>query len=315
MRAKFGVGQDQKPLPGGFSAASSACGPISIGSAVLALLLCAGTLAAQNPPAYVGADACQGCHEDITAAFQKNPHFDAAGKACETCHGPGGAHAESLDKKDIRNLLTLAAAAADLVCLSCHRNKPTQAGRIESGHARSQIACTSCHAVHKSPEELLTRKPAQVNDKCAGCHVSVWAGFAKPYTHRLREGAMSCVDCHNPHGRNLTAIVRTAAAANQPGCFQCHGEKRGPFVFEHAPMRTDGCSACHEPHGSANPRMLTRHEPRVVCLECHANVGLQGSAIGGTPPAFHDLRSPRFQNCAVCHIKVHGSHVSRALLR
>ena len=61
-------------------------------------------------------------------------------------------------------------------------------------------------------------------------------------------------------------------AANEPGCFNCHGDKRGPFTFEHAPVRFEGCQACHEPHGSANPRMLTRANVRFVCLECHANL-------------------------------------------
>ena len=37
------------------------------------------------------------------------------------------------------------------------------------------------------------------------------------------------------------------------------------------------------------------------------------TALGVVPPAFHDLRSPRFQNCTVCHQKVHGSHVDRNL--
>ena len=74
--------------------------------------------------------------------------------------------------------------------------------------------------------------------------------------------------------------------------------------------------SCHQPHGSANPRMLIRQEVRFVCLECHSNVGRPASAtLGGVPPAFHDLRSPRFRNCTVCHVKIHGSHVSRTLLR
>jgi DmsE family decaheme c-type cytochrome len=105
------------------------------------------------------------------------------------------------------------------------------------------------------------------------------------------------------------------AAAGQPSCFNCHGEKRGPFVFEHAPMRTDGCSACHEPHGSANPRMLIANQQRVVCLQCHANLGVAAPDLGGTPPAFHDLASGRYQQCSVCHISVHGSNVSHQLLR
>jgi hypothetical protein len=42
-----------------------------------------------------------------------------------------------------------------------------------------------------------------------------------------------------------------------------------------------------------------------------------GSAkvAGVVPPSFHDLRSPVFQNCTVCHQKIHGSHVDRNLLK
>ncbi len=124
---------------------------------------------------------------------------------------------------------------------------------------------------------------------------------------------MSCDDCHNPHGSFLPHSIRTFAA-NEAACFRCHGDKRGPFVYEHLPVRTDGCPACHEMHGSANPRMLIRHEVRLVCLECHANVGVQPT-LGGLPPAFHDLRSGRFQNCTICHIKIHGSNVDAVLER
>jgi DmsE family decaheme c-type cytochrome len=107
-------------------------------------------------------------------------------------------------------------------------------------------------------------------------------------------------------------------SANEPGCLKCHGDKRGPFVFDHAPVRLEGCAACHEPHGSANPRMLRRAQVSLMCLECHANeprtTAVSGT-LGGIPPAFHDLRNPRFQNCTICHVKIHGSNVSRELLR
>ena len=110
-----------------------------------------------------------------------------------------------------------------------------------------------------------------------------------------------------------------AFSSNEPGCLNCHGDKRGPFAFEHAPVRFESCATCHEPHGSANPRMLVRQEVRQVCLECHA--ALPGAArnragtVGVVPPAFHNLLSPRFQNCTVCHQKIHGSHADRNLLR
>jgi DmsE family decaheme c-type cytochrome len=278
---------------------------------------------AAKPAEFVGSSTCQGCHEDIFNAFQKNPHqlvetdkkrgFET--KACESCHGPGSKHAESMAAADIRNPAKIKPAEADKACLTCHLNQPTHVGRINSSHAKNQVSCVACHSIHKNgPNGLVARKPADVNAQCAKCHADVWASFQKPYKHQLPQGAMSCVDCHNPHGTFLPRSIQTANA-NEPGCFKCHGDKRGPFVFEHAPVRLEGCSACHQPHGSANPRMLTRPQVRFVCMECHSNLPSPSLPANGTlgtvPPALHDLRSPRFQNCTVCHQKVHGSYVNR----
>ena len=274
---------------------------------------------------YVGSDTCKTCHEEIFNNLQKTPHFAIetgarrgwAQKSCESCHGPGSKHAESASADDIRNPGKLAPAEVDHVCLTCHLNQKTPGGRIASGHAKDQVGCTTCHSIHgEGGAKLVEHAKAEINARCSTCHLSQAASFNKPYKHRLPEGAMSCVDCHNPHATFSADSVRTSFG-NEPGCLQCHSDKRGPFVFEHAPVRLEGCTACHEPHGSANPRMLIRHEQRLVCLECHSNLPIAaGNAkIGGVPPAFHDLRSSRFQNCTVCHIKVHGSYVDRTLLR
>jgi DmsE family decaheme c-type cytochrome len=190
-------------------------------------------------------------------------------------------------------------------------------GRLQSSHAKDQVSCTSCHKVHANgPHGMVARTPAAVNQQCASCHANAWAQFQKPFHHGLPEEAMSCVSCHNPHG-SMRPAMQQSFAANEPGCINCHGDKRGPFTFEHAPVRFESCATCHEPHGSANPRMLVRQEVRLVCLECHASlptVKTNGFA-GVVPPSFHDLRSPRYQNCTVCHQKVHGSHIDRNLLR
>ncbi len=287
---------------------------------------------AKDAPAtytYVGSEVCQACHEDTFNAFQKSPHqavnLDKKhgwdGKSCESCHGPGSKHAESASAEDVRNPRKLAPAATDRLCLQCHLNQPSHSGRIQNSHAKNQVSCAACHSIHAhGPLGLVARKPAAINEQCASCHITQWAQFQKPFKHRLPEAAMSCVDCHNPHGSFRPAMTQTFAA-NEPGCFRCHGDKRGPFTFEHAPVRFESCSRCHEPHGSANPRMLVRQEVRFVCLECHANLPGGGSATGSraalgvAPPAFHDLRSPRYRNCTTCHQKIHGSHVDRNLLR
>ena len=285
--------------------------------------------AKDNKPAeFVGSTTCQACHEDIFNAFQKNPHQLVETdkkrgwetKACESCHGPGSKHAESADAADIRQPAKLKPAQADRICLTCHQNQPTHVGRINSSHAKDQVSCVACHAVHKNgPHGLVPRKQTEINALCARCHGEVWASFQRPFKHRLPEGAMSCVDCHNPHGGSILARGLQTTKANEPGCFKCHGDKAGPFAFEHAPIRLEGCATCHQPHGSANPRMLTRPEVRFVCLECHSNLPTPIPAANGTlgtaGPAFHDLRSPRFQNCTLCHQKVHGSYANRALLK
>ncbi len=278
---------------------------------------------------YVGSETCQTCHEDIFKAFQKNPHavVDAGkrkkqweGKACESCHGPGSKHAESTEKADIIQPAKIRPAEADRNCLGCHLNQVTQVGRVQSGHAHNQVACVSCHSIHAQKENPAAgrSRAAELNSQCASCHPSVWAQFQRPYKHKLPEGMMSCVDCHNPHGSFLPKSV-AMSTGNEPGCLKCHGNKRGPFTFDHVPVQMEGCGACHLPHGSANPKMLTRHEVRNLCLECHSNVARPAAPVsnglGGIPPAIHDLRSPRYQNCTTCHQKIHGSYVSRGLLR
>jgi len=298
------------------------------------LVIAAGLITrAQTPPAapaalpagYVGSETCKICHEDIYNAFGKSPHQAIEtnakrgfiGRGCESCHGAAQKHTETASATEIRNPAKLVAAAADKICLTCHLNQPTHVGRLESSHAKDQVACTSCHKVHANgPNGLVDRKPAAINTQCASCHTNVWAQFQRPNHHKLPEGAMSCVDCHNPHGSIRKAMAQSFAA-NEPGCLNCHGDKRGPFTFEHGPVRFEGCASCHEPHGSANPRMLARQEVRIVCLECHANLpsANKTGTIGVVPPSFHDLRSPRYQNCTVCHQKIHGSYVDRNLLR
>jgi len=99
-------------------------------------------------------------------------------------------------------------------------------------------------------------------------------------------------------------------------CLECHEDKsKGTHVHSAIAM---GCTTCHESHGSVNPRMLTRSRVSQVCLECHSNLPQMKStsAAGGvSPPAFHNLNIPRFQNCTICHSKVHGSYADRNLLR
>ena len=298
---------------------------------------------------YAGTEACLVCHEDMGKAFLKSRHGIIEndkgrgwkGQSCESCHGPGTKHGEAAEAKFILNHVKASPREADASCLSCHKNQATHSGRISGSHAKVQVACVSCHSVHhavndsslpllrdfseKSPAALArlpiaATRPAKITELCSSCHASAWAAFQRPNTHPVAQGAMSCVDCHNPHGTSRPFGLNTTARItnSEPGCFKCHSDKRGPFAFEHAPVRMEGCNACHENHGSANPRILNRAEVRHVCLECHSNVPAttnRSGTLGTVATGFHDLRLPAYQNCTTCHTKVHGSHINRDLLR
>src|SRR5258708_37678790 len=115
----------------------------------------------------------------------------------------------------------------------------------------ADVACNSCHSIHKAPgnaKSLLAKRQA---DLCYGCHSSVRDQFSMPFKHRVNEGFIQCTDCHNPHGAfnptwNMAARPRMTdqAEANEEPCLKCHVDKRGPFIYEHASVRIEGCERC-----------------------------------------------------------------------
>ena len=273
---------------------------------------------AQTGGGFIGSKRCAVCHAEQAREFSGNPHsllsrsqlWESQEVACESCHGPGLAHVEALDPAPLAVWTEAQADRVNQSCLSCHETGTKQAGRFFSDHLRNQVSCTGCHQAHSAPARPLLA--AKTDALCSGCHLDVSAAFNRPYKHKLHEGTVSCVDCHDPHGEPLAASRGSRISSNETACLNCHADKRGPFPFEHAPVKMEACSSCHEPHGSANPRMMTRHNVAQLCLECHTT---SLAALGGSPPAFHDLRSARFRSCTSCHSKIHGSFVSRDFLR
>jgi DmsE family decaheme c-type cytochrome len=287
-----------------------------------------------NPtsPQYVGSAVCKTCHPDVWASFYKNPHYKsiASGTArpehtgCEGCHGPGKAHVEARGgKATIVAFSELPPKGVLDNCLNCHAKDVNRAEIRRSEHTQNDVVCTSCHSIHRpvSTKALLAKKQA---DLCYNCHGPVRAQFNMPSKHRVNEGVMTCTDCHNPHGTpaptwRVSARPRMVdqALANEEPCLKCHTDKRGPFLFEHAAVRVDGCESCHFPHGSTNARLLKRPVLFTICLECHngaAGFGRTGSGIPTQSPS-HNMADPRYRNCTSCHVRIHGSNADPQFFR
>jgi len=73
-----------------------------------------------------------------------------------------------------------------------------------------------------------------------------------------------CAGCHVVEGGKL------AAKAQKEACYGCHDsfEKapEGKKAFLHAPVATGECTACHDPHFSALPKLARSDKG---CAECH----------------------------------------------
>lgn len=238
---------------------------------------------------------------------------------CESCHGPGSLAIEGItpekveqDKKEgketkckyetLIDYKNLPPQALSLICLKCHTANATfnLHNWNANVHAINDVSCSDCHKVHKGPDLIVS--PKETAEMCYKCHQEVRAEFSLPSHHPLREQRVFCTDCHDSHGGVLTEkLLRKNTIKEQ--CTQCHIEKEGPFVFEHAEA-TENCSTCHSHHGSINNNLLVVREP-FLCLQCHEGHRISSSSTEERKAAF-------YTRCTDCHSQIHGTDIPSA---
>jgi len=273
-----------------------------------------------------GADTCLDYHEAesdtatfTTALVFKTRHahrrdarapFGPGGLQCEACHGPGARHSAKGSKKtatinSFKPSSFLSVAERNQPCLECHQSG-LRTGWHAGAHDRSALACSDCHQLHVEQDPALAKNSSQP-EVCYRCHKQQRADFQKTSTHPVRFGLMGCSDCHNAHGSTNTGLL-VKPTVNQT-CYSCHADKRGPVLWEHAPVAED-CTLCHSSHGSVRSALLNKTPP-LLCQQCHSQAGhpsvprtaagLPGGGAGGS--IFLVAGS-----CTNCHSQVHGSN-------
>jgi DmsE family decaheme c-type cytochrome len=273
-----------------------------------------------------GDEKCMACHSAVRAdqvlqigLTRHGVKADGRTPTCTSCHGESDRHMgsggnESPDRV-FKGKNKSESHAQNGACLTCH-----EAGKrmhwSGSKHQSEDLACSNCHTVHAPQDKVLAKATQQ--EVCFACHKTERAQTHRISTHPLAAGKMACSDCHNPHGSTGPKLLIKDSVNDT--CYTCHAEKRGPFLWEHAPV-TDDCTNCHTPHGSTNTPLLKVRMPW-LCQQCHSgdhgknlysganlpggNVttvnGVQGLA-NQSPPAQLNARS-----CTNCHVLVHGSN-------
>jgi DmsE family decaheme c-type cytochrome len=260
-----------------------------------------------------GADQCAACHADLSKGYRRGTH-SMQDVACEQCHGAGSLHVAaggySTESKDkIISFRDRSAEEANGVCLSCHAKSDHVRNWFSSVHQAQDIKCIGCHTVHGEkhgklgadfhsegagiPRAIESRR--QISENCLRCHQKQNAEADLPYHHPIREGKMSCVDCHDPHGGSSGNGLKLSNRNTL--CLTCHAEYQGPFTFQHAPVN-ESCLTCHSPHGSPNQNLLSVSQP-ALCLQCHS--------------AHHNGTSlPLVDRCTNCHNAIHGTDIPSA---
>ncbi len=268
-----------------------------------------------------GAEVCANCHTAPAAAYaasvhgQKSNHRGPANAGeCSSCHGDGTAHVNAGGGRGVGGIKnpggkTMDSEDKNAICMTCHAGGSKRTHWEGSKHQTRGTACTSCHTMHQ-PDKVLAKVTQP--EVCFTCHKQQRTEVNRTFRHPILEGKVSCSDCHNPHGSIGRAMMKRDSVVET--CYQCHMEKRGPFVHPHDPV-TEDCAICHNPHGTVADSML-KVRPPFLCHQCHTPHGGNVASVRGQPGQASPLtvtgkssvNITQGRGCLNCHTQVHGSN-------
>jgi DmsE family decaheme c-type cytochrome len=277
--------------------------------------------------------SCNNCHEEQVASYadsvhgkKAHPKSPASAAACGSCHGELEEHVKTRGKSN-KGLVnpaskSLPTAEKEKACLSCHASSRHLAFWDSGKHRKNDVACSSCHNTHGGKASLLRLDKPQVaplvttakqpqHEVCFNCHRDIRSLVMRPSHHPIVEGKVKCTSCHNPHGALSPAMINNESIKDL--CTSCHADKRGPWVFEHAPVE-ESCLTCHNPHGSRSVKLLNEKVPN-LCQDCHDAAQHPGTMYDAdasfrAPTGPTSGPNTRFlaRSCLNCHVEIHGTN-------
>ena len=243
----------------------------------------------QNPPLNSNFEAsCTACHSTGYQRYQDpggsgawlsgavadaNGPYDINGDGmmdeinvgCESCHGPGFAHAlwasdpnnAGMEARYIVRPDLLSPSRETLLCGRCHDR--VQGVAADSGeqplNAQGDMVPVGISR-HTYLNEYVSRKGPEVADYWpdgihARNHYQQYSDMVRSVKHRNSRILTTCTDCHNSHGESVFRgqLVEDPDDPNGRLCANCHGENHIEHIvvqtgFTHSEHQTS-CADCH----------------------------------------------------------------------
>lgn len=264
---------------------------------------------------------CFKCHSK-KMVDKKFIHGPVALGTCTVCHNP---HQSNFPK--------MLMAKGNNVCFTCHTDKAIGVKTAKFVHTPVKKSCVSCHSPHATNYKYQLKAPGR-KALCLECHKKKKAWIAEVKTkHGALKTKKGCLACHNPHFSNYPyQLIKQPMAL----CLSCHDKRikatDGTMITNmkaffakykdwHGPIKQKDCTACHNPHGSNNFRMLRKYFPPTfyapfavknyaLCFMCHEKslvltprtTTLTGFRNGSQNLHYVHVNKPvKGRTCIACH--------------
>ena len=214
-------------------------------------------------------------------------------KACVKCHDAEDLPDMGLSPHAPSKKPPMSADPRTPSCITCHGPSTTHVNRPEGVKERPR------------PDRVFSKNtPTPAVERtavCLGCHDRdskrmLWGGS------QHESADLACNSCHKVHTNHDKVLAK---ATQTEVCITCHKEQRTQMAKpSHHPVPEGKmtCSDCHNPHGSAGPKLVKRDSINDTCYTCHAEK---------RGPFVHP-HEPVTEDCATCH-NPHGSTVAAML--
>jgi predicted CXXCH cytochrome family protein len=273
---------------------------------------------AQDKPV---AQKCTDCHKKTNA---KTFVHEPSKESCKNCHQPTGKPHPTEDVEGFKLI-----EEVPQLCYTCHdplNTKKTVHPPVKGG------TCLDCHEVHSSNQKKLVFVAPP--DLCFSCHGELEKHLDTIQgIHQVVKNGSACLNCHSPH---QSAQPKLLLVTERDLCLKCHDktittEQRtisniknelDKNKFIHTAIIKNGCTGCHDPHGSVQKTLLKAsftNETYVsaktkdniaLCFTCHNPGLLEMSKVADTITGFRNgdanlhfkhVNKKKGRNCVVCH--------------